>query len=392
MSRRPNTESSPASIAILGADAVLAALPATSVQLTHACRALGYDMVFPASWGDELVAQGALQYLTAHPGRPAVFCACPRVVDRLTRVGTELEPWMLVLAAPPVAAARYLRAAFGERRVHITYVGECPGAVDPSIDARLDPALLLAQFAEQAIVPAEQPELFESILPPDRRRHLSLPGGLPSAEHIAADDPRRALVELDGEEFLVDLAQRLISCQNALIDLAVPAGCACAGATRGARATLIALEPPRAHGPILDSSINVNLDIRQSTHNGTAADPLGTTPGDAAPAAVPAPLPRRKSPLPPVVRQHHGAAVPRAFTAHRALAARRVAPEPDPVPFPTRPRTQPSTGPAAARLTPYARAGALPLTIEPAHVVPPPPAKLRPNPTAGGRAVPLTSG
>ena len=44
------------SIVVLGADTVLAALPATPVQLAHACRALGYDMAFPASWGDEIVA------------------------------------------------------------------------------------------------------------------------------------------------------------------------------------------------------------------------------------------------------------------------------------------------------------------------------------------------
>lgn len=378
MSRRPATEStpSPLSVAILGADAVLAALPATAVQLVYACRAVGYDMVFPASWGDELVAQGTLQYLAGHPDRTTIFCACPRVVERLTHAGPELEPWMLAVAPPPVAAARYLRAAFGEgRRVHITYVGECPGAVDPSIDARLEPAALLAQFAEQDIVAAEQPELFESVLPPDRRRHLSLPGGLPTAERIAAEDPRRALVELEGDDYLVELAQRLMSRQNALIDVALPAGCACAGATRGARATLLALEPPRARGPILDSSIAVDLGVH------TRAS-LGSESGD-----EPAARARRRTPAPPVVRQQHGEAVPRAFTTHRALAARRVPPEPEPTPFSTRPRTAPAIA-TVSRLTSYASGGAPPLPIAPAHIVPPPPAKLRPTPVSG--AAPLT--
>ena len=49
-------DSHPSSVVVLGADAVLAALPATPVQLAHACRALGYDVAFPASWGDEVVA------------------------------------------------------------------------------------------------------------------------------------------------------------------------------------------------------------------------------------------------------------------------------------------------------------------------------------------------
>jgi hypothetical protein len=42
------------SLVILGTDAVLAAAPATPVQLAHACLAAGYGAAVPASWGDEL--------------------------------------------------------------------------------------------------------------------------------------------------------------------------------------------------------------------------------------------------------------------------------------------------------------------------------------------------
>ncbi|HEV2180586.1 MAG TPA: [Fe-Fe] hydrogenase large subunit C-terminal domain-containing protein, partial [Gemmatimonadaceae bacterium] len=259
MSPRPTSEASPASVVVLGADAVLAALPATSVQLAHACQALGYDMAFPATWGDELVAEGCLKYLAAHEPDTAILSACPHVIDRLTRAGAELVPHMIVLAAPPVAAARYLRAAFAQRKVHITYVGSCPAADDASIDARLEPGAFLDTLAERGIVLADLPEFFESVLPPDRRRYFSLPGGAPSAELLAADDPRRALVELDGEDFLVDLAQRLLTRQHALIDVSLASGCACAGSPRGARATLVALEPPRARAPILDPSVAVDV-------------------------------------------------------------------------------------------------------------------------------------
>ena len=58
------------SVLILGTDAVLAAGPATPVQLVHACRAAGYDAVIPASWGDEepphagfFAAKGVLEAL-----------------------------------------------------------------------------------------------------------------------------------------------------------------------------------------------------------------------------------------------------------------------------------------------------------------------------------------
>src|SRR6185436_19392880 len=48
-------------IVILGTDALLAALPATPVQLAHACLRAGFANVVPASWGDELIASAVLR-------------------------------------------------------------------------------------------------------------------------------------------------------------------------------------------------------------------------------------------------------------------------------------------------------------------------------------------
>ncbi|MBX6333602.1 MAG: hypothetical protein IRY91_17285, partial [Gemmatimonadaceae bacterium] len=243
---------------------MLAAHPASPVQLAHACRALGYDMAFPSSWGDELVAAGCLEQLREWGSEPAIVCACPRVTERLTRAGTELAPWMIALVAPPVAAARYLRAVYGERPVHITYVGSCPAAHDPAIDARLAPDELLDAFAERGIALADQPHYFDSMLPPDRRRFTSLPGGAPSPERVAAVDAARTLVELEGDDYLVQLAQHLVARERVVIDLAPQLGCACSGATAArevhdARAALIALEPPRAQSAVLDPAIVVDV-------------------------------------------------------------------------------------------------------------------------------------
>ena len=259
------------SIVVLGADTVLAALPATPVQLAHACRALGYDMAFPASWGDEIVASACLEQLAAFGSRPAILCACPHVTQRLTRSGTELAPYMITLAAPPVAAARYLRALYGERPVQITYAGSCPSATDPAIDVRISPEELFAAFSEHGIDPLEQPELFDSVLPPDRRRFYSEPGGAPNAERLAELDTGRTLVELRdaGPEFALDLAQRLLARQRDVIDLAPRLGCACSGvlvegAAHGTREALTALEPPRSNGPVLDPAIRVDVALSLS--------------------------------------------------------------------------------------------------------------------------------
>jgi len=334
-------------------------------------------MAFPATWGDELVAEGCLRHLATNEQDPAILAACPHVIDLLTRAGGELMPHMIVLAAPPVAAARYLRAAFAQRTIHITYVGSCPSAADPSIDARLDPGAFLDALAERGIVLAELPEFFESVLPPDRRRYRSLPGGVPSAEQLAADDPRRALVELEGEDFLVELAQRLLTRQHALIDVSLAAGCACAGSVRGARATLVALEPPRAHGPVVDPRIGVDLAPASSPNDpAERAVAAMDAPHDVAPAATPNAIPVGRTAAAPAVRHGAAASVPRAFAAHRALAKRR---ERAPVVHP------PTTYSTRPRIKPAATSPAIPLaTDRPAFVPPapppPPPPKMRTAP------------
>jgi hypothetical protein len=248
---------------ILGADAVLAALPASPVQLAHACQALGFQLAAPATWGDELIAEGCLEHLVGyeHPG--AVMCSCPLVTQRLTRASTTLEPFMLTFTSPPVATARYLRAAFSGQTLHITYAGACPGADDASIDARLRPAELLEAFVEHDIVIGAQPNCFDSLVPLDRRRFYSLPGGAPTRDHVERL-ARRELIEITGDDVVLELTQQLIDQVPALLDLAPSLGCVCAGAgehaVRGnARAGLLTLEPPRARQRVLDASIEVDV-------------------------------------------------------------------------------------------------------------------------------------
>jgi hypothetical protein len=249
---------------ILGADAVLAALPASPVQLAHACQALGFQLAAPATWGDELIAERCLDQLAGYAHPTAVMCSCPLVTERLTRASTTLEPFMLTFASPPVATARYLRAAFSGQTLHITYAGSCPGADDDSIDARLRPSELLDAFVEHGIIVGAQPNCFDALVPLDRRRFYSLPGGIPTRDHVERA-AGRALVELTGsDDAVLELTQHLIEQAPALIDLAMPLGCACAGAgphaLRGnTRSGLLTLEPPRARQAVLDQSVEVDV-------------------------------------------------------------------------------------------------------------------------------------
>jgi hypothetical protein len=253
----------PVSIAILGNDAFLASAPARPVQLMHAALAAGFDAVVPASLGDELVAGETLRLAQLYGRRPVVQCACPFAQAQLCTRTAQMESVAIAVAPAAVALARALRLERGSS-VHITYIGGCPGAQDPAIDLQVLPARFLRGLQEKGVRLAEQPDVFLDRLPPDRRRFLSEPGGLPRAD-LVDSVLRRSLVSLSG------YANPLLSVADALFDGGVtmidPAGayhCVCAGADteRNAaegRSAIAELEPARAASPIFEAPARLDL-------------------------------------------------------------------------------------------------------------------------------------
>lgn len=267
-----------ATVAIIGNDALLAAAPATPVQLAHACLRRGFTVAVPVTWGDELLAAEAVRQLSSRARGPAVMCVCPFVRSRLLAPGPDLAPFLLSLVPPPVATARYLRTVYGDRGVHITYIGACPGADDQTIDARLTPDTFLGELADHGISLAEQPLVFDSIVPPDRRRWCSLPGGVPSAEVLWSDTDTRTLVEIERDDVSTDLAQHIIARDHVLLDLAPSLGCSCSGSIpsltpRSARVAVTALEPPRALSPVIEPPVVIPLDVPVSGARKAAEPP-----------------------------------------------------------------------------------------------------------------------
>src|SRR5579871_6207505 len=118
----PTRSAAPTPFVIVGADAYLVARPATPVQVAHACRAAGYAAAIPATWGDELIAEACARRLATRSLPSAIFCACRRVRDRLLGPGPDLMPFLMSFVAPPIAAARYLRALYGDAPIDVTYV------------------------------------------------------------------------------------------------------------------------------------------------------------------------------------------------------------------------------------------------------------------------------
>ena len=348
-------------IVILGTDAVLAALPATAVQLVHACVQAGFVSVIPASWGDELIAAATLRRLPDFGNGPVIQCSCPIVAHRLLSVSGDLRPVLLPLVPPPVALARYLRTLSQPNRTRVTYVGSCPGAIDESIDIRMTPEALLSMLAERSITLEDQPRVFESFVPADRRRFRSQPGGLPSADVLWSEFGTRTLVEVEGEDLAAEVAQHVLGGRNVLIDVATTLGCACSGAIGGtpakdARAILVALEPPRATAPVVDEHTTIELELSVPAAPRTPVDVMSVPSIPAPNYSISArtldfPMPPASTPLggvavvpeirqstraqtpvsrpvggsSPVVRSadgREGRTLPRAFVARRRLSPR----------------------------------------------------------------------
>lgn len=256
------------SIAILGNDAVLAAVPAVPVQLMHATLAAGFDSVVPASLGDELVAGEILRIAQLRGRRPVVQCACPFALAQLCKREANLADLTIAVTPAPIALARALRLEH-VGALHITYIGGCPGGKDPAIDLQVPAEAFLRGLAQKGIVLASQPEVFSDRVPPDRRRFLSTPGGAPRPE-LVEQVLRRNVVAVEGRAHpMLTIADALFDGGVTMIDPAGAYTCLCAGAradgsmsVAAGRTAIERLEPARSATPIFEAP--AWLDLRPS--------------------------------------------------------------------------------------------------------------------------------
>ena len=291
---------SPESLAVLvvGTDTLIEALPARPIQLAHACGELGFDLVVPLSWGEELVAEAALRSLETSSVRQVVFCSCPLVRQRLLQSGADLAGVMVSVAPPPSAVARHLRATVGHRLGSLTFVGRCPGANPPEYDAVYEPEAFFQILKDRGINIASQPDAFVDRLPPDRRRHVSIPGGFPDPESLWQRCHEMIMAEVEGPDLALEIAQHLVASQPVLVDLAVEVGCHCCGVTSStkggsARVAVTSLEPPRSITPVISDAVvselsSPVLDVESVFENGTykmkspaVRPPMAVTPSSA---------------------------------------------------------------------------------------------------------------
>lgn len=312
---------------ILGSDAVASIAPCSAAGVARMCTAVGFDVVAGPSCGDELVARALLDDLAERTAPVAIGCCCPRVRERLDNVVPPIgEAQVVRVVPPPVAAARYLRRKHGPA-LHVTFVGECPGADDGAIDVRLTPRTFVALLANRGVLPVrdETPDTTDA---PNAEieplaRHLSTPGGVPARRYLARSPVDRVLRETDSDQMA---SVRVPARSRVLLDLSAAAGCTCAVVG----ATLDDAEPPRSTQPLIVAPPGLNLrqppavpSVVSATAVATSvaapAQPLlpaaeGPEPGARGPAAAraaaPGSVPSTERPAPPETRRQN--TVPRS--------------------------------------------------------------------------------
>jgi len=164
-------------VLILSVESAAHFYPATPEQVVNACYAAGYRAVHRGVLGDELVAQQYRELLADEGWGTIIRSTCPVIVETVRTQYPELVPYLAPVATPIAAEARYLKALYGAA-TPIVYAGVCLTEGGADVDAAITFSELEAILGTRGVRVEEQP-LYFSRIPEERRRFLSIAGGLP---------------------------------------------------------------------------------------------------------------------------------------------------------------------------------------------------------------------
>ena len=175
-----DTLSTGRAVLILPSEANVYFYPATPEQILNACYEAGFSAVYYEQLGDELVAHEYQRLWGNEPKRAWLRSTSPIVVNYCRTKLPELLPFLAPIVTPAVALARYVRQIEGaETRIVYAGVGAPGFNGDRDVfDASISFDELEALFESTDVNPLDQP-LTMRRMPPERRRHLSVAGGLP---------------------------------------------------------------------------------------------------------------------------------------------------------------------------------------------------------------------
>ncbi len=183
---------------ILPSEAIVGFYPATPEQLLNACLAAGFRSLFLDNLGDELVAAEYLRLWKEDEGPSTwIRSTSPIVVDYVRAKYPELVPYLAPVVTPTIALARFLRHAFVDSPIVYAGVHSAGPQGADEVDASLSLAELGHLLEERDATPTDQPQTL-NVVPPETRRHLSAPGGLPRAMLDEQRLSSRGLMKLRG--------------------------------------------------------------------------------------------------------------------------------------------------------------------------------------------------
>ena len=164
---------------ILGTESAAHFYPATPEQVVNACYAAGFRVVSRGVIGDELVAMEYLRLWRAETWGTMIRSTDPVVVDTIRAQYPELVPYLAPVATPGVAEARYLRSVYAPD-LKVVYAGLSPSVDAAEVEATITFADLAELFKARGVNLHAQPLVFTRV-PQERRRHVSVAGGMPMA-------------------------------------------------------------------------------------------------------------------------------------------------------------------------------------------------------------------
>ncbi len=183
---------------ILPSEAIVGFYPATPEQLVNACLAAGFRSLFFDNLGDELVAAEYLRLWKEDEGPSTwIRSTSPIVVDYVRAKYPELVPYLAPVVTPTIALARFLRHAFVDSPIVYAGVHSAGPQGADEVDASLSLAELGHLLEERDATPTDQPQTL-NVVPPETRRYLSAPGGLPRAMLDEQRLSSRGLMKLRG--------------------------------------------------------------------------------------------------------------------------------------------------------------------------------------------------
>jgi diguanylate cyclase (GGDEF)-like protein len=244
--------------------------PATPEQVVNACYAAGFRTVHRGVLGDELVAKEYLSLWADDGWGTMIRSTCPVIVETVRTQYPELIPYLAPVATPIAAEARYLKHLYG-KTTPVVYAGVCVTEGGADVDAAITFEELRGLFRRRGLRVEDQATYFTRV-PEERRRHLSMAGGLPREVLLEETQASRRFRKVRGLSGLEAIA-RAVAVDR--IDLGFVDILPCEGCLDhpllGPRDELFrrrqivgATEPARARAPVVEESVARQVRVAQA--------------------------------------------------------------------------------------------------------------------------------